>query len=217
MSSLVDVRSSPPRTRWLFAGLVIILAAWGIWQAQRIACGDFVSMQARYRIDGWLSGKTQWTVPQWLAARDDLLASARITPDSPVTFDYLAVLNMLRGQRAWAAPSLREAYFTDALNYQRVSLQLRPENGAAWANLALSQYALDDHPGAAESMRMALRYGPHELRVKQLLSDLVLSMWADVPDDLKNWLLVLHRDGKDFEKHYIERLAKQYGVLIQGS
>lgn len=203
--------------RWVFAGFVLVLAAWGIWQAQRIARGDFASMQARYRIDAWLTGKTQWSVPQWVAARDDLLDAARMTPDNPVTFDYLAVINMLRGQRAWSAPSLRKAYFGEALNYQLASLQLRRENGAAWANLALSQYALDESAAAYDSMRLALRYGPHELRVKQLLSGIVLSQWAEAPEDLKNWLLALYRDGKGYEKRDIERLAKQYGVSIKDS
>ncbi len=198
------------------AALVCMLAAWGIWQGQRIMRADFTAMQARYRIEGWMSGKLNWTVPEWVQARDDLLAAAEIAPDNPLTFDYLGLLNALRGRRAWGAPELRTAYFTDARRFQEQSLKLRPENGSAWANLALSQFALGEHGPAFESLRQALKYGPYEVSVKQMSEELVLAMWREAPPDLRAWLQQRHRDGTPDEKADIDRLAKRYAVRIQG-
>lgn len=196
--------------------LVCLVAAWGIWQAQRIMRADFTAMQARYRIDGWTSGKAQWTVPEWVEARDDLLEAARIAPDNPLTFDHLGLLNTLRGRRAWAAPELRKAYFSDALRFQKISLGLRPQNGAAWANLAMSHFALDDHPAAFDALRNAIRYGPYEVPVKQMADELLLAMWPEAPTDLHDWLLARHRDGTPDEKADIDRLAKRYGRQMPG-
>lgn len=198
--------------RWGPLFLVLIVVAWGVWQASRVARADFASMQARYRVDAWLAGKEKWTLPQWVVARSDLLEAARIAPDSPITFDYLAALYIIRGQRAWSLDDLRQAYFTDAETYQRQSLLLRPHNGAAWANLALSQHALGESEGMIESMRKALTYGPNELRVRQVLGELVLANWKVAPDDLRDWLKERHETGPIYEKRNIERLAQRYGV-----
>ncbi|MEN3112408.1 hypothetical protein ACFONG_19810 [Uliginosibacterium paludis] len=212
---MAEPRSRKQILNLSLVALVCLLAAWGIWQAQRVMRADFTAMQARYRIDGWAAGKSQWTVPAWIEARDDLLEASRIAPDNPLTFDYLAQLNALRGRRAWEAPELRKAYFSDALRFQKISLALRPENGAAWASLALGHFALEDHPAAFGALRQALRYGPYEVPVKQMAEELVLAMWAEAPADLHAWLLQRHRDGTSDEKADIDRLAKRYGVRIQ--
>ncbi|NSL54048.1 tetratricopeptide repeat protein [Uliginosibacterium aquaticum] len=196
---------------WLLICLILLAAGWGMWQGQRLMRGDFSAIQARYRIDTWVAGSAKWTVPEWMQARDDLLAAAEIMPDNPLTFDYLGILNTLRGQRGWNEPSLRKGYFGEAMGYQQTSLRLRPQNGAAWSNLALSFYALGDHAGAAASLEQALKYGPYELGVKKLSSDLVLAMWPDMPPSLQQWLLALYRTSPPWERQVLEKLAKSYG------
>jgi tetratricopeptide (TPR) repeat protein len=199
---------------WVLVCVVFVITLWAIWQAQRVMRADFLSLQARYRIDLWSREKARWTVAEWIEARDDLLTSADVAPDNPLTFDYLGLLNALRGKQAWDTPALRHAYFSEAMAFQRRSLQLRPENGAAWANLALSQFALDDHAGAIASMRSALKFGPYELPVKLMSSELVLAMWAEAPTDMKDWLLSRHKDGQSDERRDIERIAKRYGLSL---
>lgn len=193
----------------LFA-VIAFAALWGIWQGQRIMRADLHGMQARYRVNAWATGRLPWTITEWLQAREDLRASARIAPDSPLTFDFLGMLYSLRGQRGWNVPELRVGYYTEAMQAQKASLALRPENGAAWANLALSQFAVEDPAGAAESMRNAIRYGPYEVVVKHRVTEIVFAMGRSAPADLRTWLRQRYETGLPDEKRDIEKLAKQY-------
>lgn len=194
----------------LLASLILLAVAWGAWQGQRVMRGDFTSMQARYRIDTWVSGKAKWSVSEWVQARDDLLEAAEIMPDNPLIFDYLGMLNTLRGERAWNEESLRKGYFSEAMDYQQTSLRLRPQNGAAWSNLALSFYALGDHAAAGNALEQALKYGPYEVAVKRLTADLVLAMWPSMSAGLHEWLLALYRGAPAHERQAMELLAKKY-------
>lgn len=191
--------------------LVLLVLFWGMWQAQRVMRGDFAAMQARYRIDTWTSGAAKWSVEQWLDARDDLLKAAKITPDNPLVFDYLGILYTLRGQRAWENDVLRRSFFSDALRFQQISLRLRPHNGAAWANLALSQYALGQHQDAIASIVLAMRDGPNETKVRQVVSELVCAMWSELPDSLHTWLRKRYQVAESWERQDLERLAARYG------
>ncbi|WP_018609053.1 hypothetical protein [Uliginosibacterium gangwonense] len=190
--------------------LILLILVWGMWQAQRVMRGDFAGMQARYRIDTWIAGKARWSVEQWLQARDDLAGAARITPDNPLVFDYLGMLYTLRGQRAWQNDVLRQAFFADALRFQQDSLRLRPHNGAAWANLALSQYALGTHGDSIASINHAMQEGPNEIRVRQVVTELIIAMWSESPEHLHVWLRERYRVAAPWEHQELERLAVRY-------
>jgi len=175
---------------------------------------DLLSMRARYEIDAWMAGGAGWTLPEWKNARDALLQARAITPDDPLLYDYLGVLDVLRGQMGWRAEGIRKVYFGEALGYQKESLRLRWHNGAAWANLALSEYALDDHKAALEAAERAIEYGPNEVRVRSLVSELTLAMWSQAPVNMKTWVQQNHLRAQSDELKMFVDLERRYGVDV---
>jgi tetratricopeptide (TPR) repeat protein len=171
---------------------VLPLAAVAVWVfgfSSLMIRADVASMSARYKLDNWMAGKQQWTVPEWLEAREGLESALKITPENPALQDYLGTLYAFRGYEARRVPVLRKAFYTDALPYQRKSLALRPHNAAAWANYAQSLYMLDVRGATLErAERTALALGQYESGVRRTVQDVMLATWQTQPGDLQAWM-----------------------------
>lgn len=211
--------SESAKPRASAVALLLVVAAvcvWGLYLSVALVRADFASMGARYRIERWISGGATWTIPEWLEARAALDEALAITPDNPMLHDYQGSLYALRGLQAWRSEVLRKSFFGEALKHQKTSLELRSQNGPAWASLALSQYALDEPPSVvAAGLSQAWRLGKNEMQVRRTLSDLTLAIWPSAPPELKAWLKERYRKGGEGERQTIRGFAKNRGVSEQ--
>ncbi|MBS1209288.1 MAG: hypothetical protein H6R19_1686 [Proteobacteria bacterium] len=201
--------------RILNAGLVLVvllITGWVVWFSVALIRADFASMPARFRLDAWLNGRAQWTISEWLEARDGLQEAAAITPDNPMLQDYLGSLYALRGIQAWRDESLRQSYFAEALEHQQASLKLREHNAPAWSNLALSLYATNQQgPALEHAIRRAIALGESDPGVRRTLLDVLLPTWTKQPPDLRAWAIARYRDAPDWERQAMRVQAQRKG------
>lgn len=173
----------------VIALLLTLVGAWVIWTGVQLVRAEARAMQARSRIDAWVSGGAAWRLPEWLEARGALEAAATITPSNATLHDYLAVLHMLRGRHAWLDETLRHAFYGEARTHQLRSLALRPSHGTGWANLGQIEHALAPCSDAQWSAwRKALYFAPYEPPVQMVLADLSLACFSRHPPEVRAWL-----------------------------
>jgi len=195
--------------------VVLSLAAWVLCLSSSLIRADAASMQARFRLDSWLSGRGQWTIAEWLEARDALQEAVEITPANPMLHDYLGSLFALRGIQAWRSEALRKDYFAEAMAHQRVSLSLREHNAPAWAALSLSLYATGAQGEALwDAERRAIALGQSEPGVRRVLLDVIFPNWATQPQDLRDWATRCYRTAVEGERKAILSQARQHGLKI---
>ena len=169
---------------------VTVMTCWAVWQGSALMRADFASMAARQKVEQWARAGRGWTAPEWKSARSDLQAALQITPDDPVLHDALAQLYVTQGIVGWADPEQRAAYFEEALEHQQASLKLRPGDGSAWANLAVSLWVLKRPlPDMQSAWLQASRYAPREWPVQQALVDLALATWDQATPQMRLWVM----------------------------
>lgn len=201
------------RVDYVIAALLTLVGAWVLWTGSQFVRAELHSMQARYRIDTWLSGQARWRLPEWLEAREGLRAAVAITPDNATLHDYLAALHMLRGRQAWADETLRHAFYGEAREHQRRALALRPSHGNGWAALAQAEYALEHCSSPQwEAWRKALHFGPYEPPVQVTLADLALACQGRAPGEVQAWLLAHHAQAKGKVRKQLEDMAQRHRV-----
>lgn len=205
----------PGRSVWAVGGwlLLFLLALWLLYSAPRLIVADRLSMEPRYRITAWASGKAKWNMAEWSDMQAKLQRSIQADPENPVLHDYLGALYALQGRHYWRNDTLRRAFFLDARRHQEASLRLRQVNGRTWASLALSLHALGAPPDRfIYAVRQARYYAPHDPQAHKLLVALLFVRWSDLPADLVEWTQALRIDPRTNRNGWIDRMAQQAGV-----
>lgn len=225
----VRVTAEPPakqaraRTRgrrwadWLvFALLILPAAGWLGWHSVQLIRADFAMMEARATVYGWAYGRAEWTMPQWLKARDGLLKARAITPGNPTIYDLLGVVYTVRARSAWSVPSMQQSFYRQAAEHQEASIARRPRHGWTWAALAESRNGIEAGSDATwQAWRYAHRFAPLERGVQATLLDVGLRSWRKAPPDVRESLRRVYDSAVAPElKAHADRLATQ--LKIQG-
>jgi tetratricopeptide (TPR) repeat protein len=195
-----------------FLLLVAAMAAWTLWQGLPVLRADLTTMEARRNVDQWARAGKGWSTEDWVSTRGALKAALKLTPADPVLHTSLAQLYVTQGIVAWADPVQRSAFFEEAVDHQRAALAARPGDGATWAQLATSLFALD-RPRAEfeQAWRQAQRNAPREAAVQRALFDLGLARWDDLPADIKAWVRATWTAAAPEQKAVFRADAKRRG------
>ena len=179
----------------------------------RLAAADWVSLEPRYQISRWQSGKVKPSPSEWARAQSRLVRAIQTTPGNPVLHDYLAALYVIRGRQEWANVAQRRADFLNAKQHQEISLALRPVNGRTWASLAVSMQALGQvGPVFFDACRRAIQYAPHDSAVQGVLLSVLLAHWASAPSDLRVWARGLYSDPITRRRLGLNQMLQRNGL-----
>ena len=197
----------------VFFALLLPAAGWICWQSYKLIKADFQMMEGRAMVYAWAAGKSHWNIPDWVFARDSLLAAMRTTPDNATIHDLLGVLYTVRARDAWRNVEVQKQYYREAAKYQRSSLALRPRHGWTWAALAESLQGIE--PGSAEmwdAWRKAHRWAPYEPPVQLTLLDIGLRAWRSAPEDVKATMKHIYATSQPAEKAFADGVAQKLKV-----
>lgn len=200
---------------------VLLLAAgvtgWVLWESQRVARADFLSMQVSRQVAEWVSGAVRPpSAPDWEQARDALQAAIAITPDNAALYEQLADLHAVAGRRDWKDETLRVGHFRAAAAGYRMALELRPTDPRTWASLAAAYLGMGE---SGEPMRKAwdraLELGPNESHVQPMLLEIALATWASAPPHVQRWAEAFFAGSGDAQRKAINGLAGRYGLSFE--
>jgi len=189
------------RLRQRLLALPAVLAAaamlgWAVAYGLPLLRSDLQSQGARQKVDTWARAGNGWTVDEWQLTRTQLLRALETAPNDPVPHVTLAQLYVTQGLVAWGDEVQRQAYFGEALVYQRQALALRPTDGFTWSQVAISLFALGQPMADVQlAWSQALRYAPREAGVQRALVDLTLALWQQAPPEMREWALQTWRDA----------------------
>ena len=182
------------------------------WQGSALFRADLLSAPARQNVDDWDRLGKGWTVQEWQATRAALQAALKLTPHDPVQHLTLAQLYVTQGLVAWADLPQREAFFEEALMHQQEALRLRPQDGRAWSQAAVSLFALRRPiPELQSAWMQARRFAPREAPVQRALVDLAIATWDTATPDMRGWVLQTWQEASPSAKATYEDDAKRRG------
>ena len=170
--------------------LTLGVTAWVFWESQRLIRADFASTAARQQVVKWVAGaESPPSVLAWESARDAIERAVEITPDDPAMHDVRGDVYAVAGSLRWFNALQRQAYYRQAIDSYRKSLQLRPTDPQTWASLAAAYYGARVFGAPLqEAWVRALALGPHEGHVQPMLMDLALATWPDASPDMQKWV-----------------------------
>ena len=199
---------------WVVLALLIPAAGWLCWQSVKLIRADFQMMEARSMVFAWAEGRAAWNIPDWVRARDSMLAALKTTPGNPSIHDQLGVLYTVRARDAWRSPEAQRGYYREAARYQQMSLALRPHHGWTWAALAESLNGIEPASEAAwAAWRNAYAYTPHEPPVQTTLLDVGLRTWRRAPPDVKEKMKAIYASAIPAVRGPADAVAQRLKVV----
>lgn len=188
--------SGPSRADCVKALLAALLctaaAAVVVRESVTVFSAGWSTAPLREQLNDWAQDRQAWTQEDWDVAEQTLQQAIALTPQDTVVQDQLAQLYALRGRKEWTTgePGSPEVgWYVKAAEVQQRSIDLRPLNAIAWANLAVSQSAASlPLEQVFATWRRAHQLGPLEPEVNAALQALVLRYWDEAPADAVAWM-----------------------------
>lgn len=199
---------------WLPAALLLSMAAWVLWQAQRTLRSDWGSWAAREQVVAWASG----TVPLPSAAQLDdtraaLARAIAVMPDNPTLQERLGDAHFVAALQTWRELPARATQLQAAATQYRAALALRPNEPQTWAKLAT---VLQGSGAPAEQVQpawlRARQLGPYDEHVVPLLLRVVLADWQGANPTMQDWAKALFDEGSAGTRSGINAMAARYGL-----
>lgn len=97
----------------------------------------------------------------------------------------------------------------------RQALRLRPVWARAWARLAYARAVLGEHDAElSEALATALRFGPHETEVREMVAWVGLAVWDDLPQQTRQlvWPVITRAAGDPALGRNIVRWSFESGL-----
>jgi tetratricopeptide (TPR) repeat protein len=188
----------------------VFQAAWQDFRA------DLGSAAARRDVAFWLNGGPgQPDQARWQEAADSLLRAVGRQDANPTLHDSLGDAYMVAASQPWATPELKQGYLPQAIAHYQKALQLRPRDARSWAALAMA-YALHAQTGPAlhTAWANARAYGPHEGYVMRHLLLVVLMVWDDASEPMRQWVTDLFERGSQAQRDAVNHYARRYGLAF---
>lgn len=210
---------APTQRRWYHLAApacLLAVAAWVVFDAQRLFRADVTSAQARHDVQRWVSGQARPpSASQWEGAQAALREAILLTPADANLHDRMGDLFVAAGQRDWAdGPASARHFEQAAVHYQR-ALDLRPAESITWAMLAA---AVQSSGGARATVQAAWqtaqKLGPFEGHVQPVLMQVVLADWDQSTPAMQQWALAVFDRADAPTRARINVLAKAYGFAF---
>lgn len=199
---------------WMLAALLLLAAAWVLWQAQRTLRSDWGSWAAREHVVAWASGALPLPGDAQLDATRDALADALdLMPDSPVLQERLGDAHFVAALQTWGDTPARTVHLQAAATQYRTALALRPGEPQTWAMLAtVLQGAGAPADQVQPAWSRAHDLGPHDEHVLPLLMRVVLADWTGASPQMQDWAKALFDNGSPATRKGINTMAARYGL-----
>ncbi len=208
---------SQRNTGALWSGLVwlvpvCMVGGWAIYEGQRLARADLMSVGTRKQVDTWASGAAvPGSQQEWDAAMTTLTAAQAITPDNPGLQESIADLYTVAGRRDWADPPKRLQHFNQAVTHYRLALALRAADPQTWASLAAAyQGQGDTGNNLHRAWDKALELGPNEGHVQPMLLETALATWTTASPKMQRWTMDFFEKSAEPQRKAINEMARRY-------
>ena len=217
---MTDDPRSPARRAWptwVAAALLLPLAAWVLWQAQRTLRSDWGSWFAREQVTAWASGAAPLpSQAQLNTARAALVQALAVTPDNPTLQERLGDAHFVAALSAWGDMPARTALLQAAAAQYQVALSLRPAEPQTWAMLATVLQAAGApssqlHPAWVRAQDL----GPHDEHVLPLLLRVVLADWTGASPRMQDWAKTLFDNSSTATRQAINAMAAKYRLKFE--
>ncbi len=209
-------------------GLVLILAlflavtALSVWYGGTAAWSDVVSLQTRWQVDQWRSGKgPAYSSARWKEYRSSLLGALRVSPDNAQLHEDLGYLYTLGAQTLSSAAPNTPAYATrqnllsQAVASYEKACKLRPTFPYSWVHLAFSQHlrgaALQDLLPAFDK---AMQYGRTEADVRTPLAVIAFAHWSNLDSGRQGKVISMVNSAPKSAQKALRKLAVDRAVNL---
>lgn len=201
--------------RWRSLPLLLavgLIGGWAIYEGQRIARADLMSVGARKQVGVWASGTASPASEQdWDAMLAALTAAQAITSDNPGLQESLGDLYMVAGRRDWDDLPRRLGHFNQAVAQYRKALALRATDPQTWASLAAAYQGLGDTgPNLHQAWAKALDLGPNEGHVQPMLLETALATWPTASPKMQRWTMDFFEASAEPQRKAINEMARRY-------
>ena len=198
----------------IFFGASFLFLLFAIYLAFSWGDSYVISNQPRQLMLKWVTKKLPFSEKQWQSAVNKMHLAVKSTPNNA---KYLHDLGKLYEWRAYQKPIWhKEAvkYRTDAIQYFKKALQLRPTWSTAWANLAMSKTLnLKFDQDVFTAIKNALDFGVWEKGVFHKVLWISVANWNALPAELKTQIEAKINETVSPKGHvpaYISQTAKQF-------
>lgn len=206
------------------AVMFLTIAGLSAWHGISAARADAMSLQARWQVEQWRSGKrASLTTAKWEEIKKTLQSALEVTPHNAQLHDDLAYLYAMRalGMGTPVAGSknyiLKQLLLENAITNFRLSTKLRPTFPYSWAYLAFSQHqAGQSLVNVLPAFDKALQYGNTEQNVRLVLAKIAFDNWQEMDAERKNRLIkMIEQSTPDAQKTLKKMAANQAIELTQ--
>lgn len=193
---------------------VCTAGGWAIYEGQRVARADLMSVGTRKQVTAWASGAGMPnSLQEWDDALATLMAAQAITPDNPGLQESIADLHVVAGRRDWADLPLRQLHFSNAVLQYRKALALRSADPQTWAGLAAAyQGAGDTGTNLHQAWAKAMALGPNEGHVQPMLLETALATWATASASMQRWSMDFFEASAEPQRKAINEMARRYNL-----
>ena len=215
MTGAAPARTSLGLGAQALLGVVLLASSASLFYALRAAWADTASMQARWQINLWQTGKAPLPkLPEWGAARNDLAAALAWTPNDPQLHENLGYLYGLRALNSRIIPELEQAMLADSVSYFRQAIVARPMSPYAWTNLALALHYKGGQDAAMwQAWERGWQYGNREAGVQRMLTEIGFARWKEAAPEQQARLLEMVNTARAHSKGDLLAIAKRYDKL----
>jgi hypothetical protein len=173
--------------RLLVALPVVVALLWVSGKAACVGWADFVSLEARYRVDQVGRDGIRLNIGTWLRMRDQLEAALEWDGNNPVYHEYLAALYVMRAADGKEGQSASKTFYQLALEKYLRAAYLRPTSGYTHASIATVKFRLGEFDGDFSSaLVLASAYGPWEPAVQYQVMDAGLRTWGGLAENARS-------------------------------
>ncbi len=200
------------------AMLFLTVATLSAWHGASAARADAMSLQARWQVEQWRSGKrASFTTARWEEIKNTLQSALVVTPHNAQLHDDLAYLYALRalGMGSPVAGSknyaLKQLLLNNAIANFRISTELRPTFPYSWGYLAFCQHqAGQSLVDVLPAFDKALQYGNTEQNVRLVLAKIAFDNWQEMDTERKNRMIkMIEQSTLDAQKSLKKMAANQ--------
>jgi len=168
------------------AGVLIIMLALCTFTAFDSAAAFITAWPARKQLVNWQEKQRQLEHAQWETIRAQLDQALQYSPDNPELLRDLGLAHEAEYILYSAAdPSARSAW-EKAGQYYQLAILLRPSWPYDRMDLAQVTYRLDETDSKVYSLvKQTAELGAWEPRVQQVVAEIGLRQWDNLPDDIR--------------------------------